>query len=402
MLTTDKKYLIPPLSGGMCMKGGIYSNEKCPVCGGVFKDNGNSLICPNHKNVRATRLFVKFGTILKRFRSYDQGYRFLTGLRFKTDENTLDERDYKKNNPLGFINMSDKFLAAVNPQTAKNMKPHIKHAQNCFQNRNVKELKCGDFEDFLNTLNLSDKTKHNIISTMHVFYKWMLKRQEIIELPEFPEVSFVLGYRRTVDKATQIAIIEEVKRICSNPKVFLGIKWLATYFSIRPAEMIKLKEGEIDTGNGYLYFPHPKEKTFKSVPILPEDVEILKSFPTSFPSMPFFRHDGGIKGTKKDQPFGIKYFYKWWIRACENLDIKDVDLYGGTRHSTVRALRKYRSPEEIKEAAMSKTNKAFDRYLGQANDSDILSIYKQSAEVIPISKLDTALIPDFKVLKIDK
>ena len=45
--------------------------------------------------------------------------------------------------------------------------------------------------------------------------------------------------------------------------------------------MIKLKEGEIDTGNGYFYFPHPKEKTFKSVPILPEDIEILKSFTPS-------------------------------------------------------------------------------------------------------------------------
>ncbi|KQC11382.1 MAG: hypothetical protein APR62_09995 [Smithella sp. SDB] len=65
-----------------------------------------------------------------------------------------------------------------------------------------------------------------------------------------------------------------------------------------------------------------------------------------------------------------------------------VDLYGGTRHSTVRALRKYRSPEEIKEAAMSKTNKAFDRYLGQANDSDILSIYRQGAKVIPMPKID--------------
>lgn len=378
------------------MKGGIYSSEKCPVCGSLFKDAGNSLICPNHKNIRATRLFVKFGTILKRFKSYEQAQRFLTGLRFKTDENTLDERDYKRNNPLGFINMSSKFLAVVNPKTAKNMKSHINHAQNYFQHRNVKELKCGDFEDLLNTLNLSDKTKHNIISTMRIFYKWMLRRQEIISIPEFPEVSFVLGYRRTVDKLTQIAIIEEVKRICPNSKVYLGIKWLATYFSIRPAEMIKLKEGEIDTGNGYLYFPHPKEKTFKSVPILPEDVEILKSFPVTFPTMPFFRHTEGIQGCKENQPFGIKYFYKWWVRACENLGIKEVDLYGGTRHSTVRALRKYRSPEEIKEAAMSKTNKAFDRYLGQANDSDILSIYRQGAEVIPIPKIDTPLIPDFE------
>ena len=48
---------------------------------------------------------------------------------------------------------------------------------------------------------------------------------------------------------------------------------------------------------------------------------------------------------------------------------------------------------------MSKTNKAFKRYLGQAQDDDILSIYKRGAEVIPISKIDTALIPDFEESK---
>ena len=114
--------------------------------------------------------------------------------------------------------------------------------------------------------------------------------------------------------------------------------------------------------------------------------------------MPFFRHEEGIKGTVKDQPYGEKYFYKWWVMACANLKIEGIDLYGGTRHSTVRALRQYRSPEEIKEAAMSKTNKAFDRYLGQANDNEILSIYRQSAEVIPI-KIDTVLIPDLEGVK---
>lgn len=364
------------------MKGRISSTEKCTICGHCFEDNGRSLACPHHENIEATKLYVKFGTISKRFNSYERAYRFLTVLRFKADENTLDERDYKKNNPLGFTCISNKFLVTAKPKTARNMKPHIRHAQSYFQNRNVKELKCGDFEDFLNTLKLSDKTKHNIISTMRVFYKWMLRRQEITEMPEFPEVSFVLGYRHTVDKSTQRTIIDEVKRICPNPKVYLGIKWLATYFSARPAEMIKLREGEIDTGNGYLYFPHPKEKRFKSVPILPEDIEIIKSFPLSDPSMPFFRHIKGIKGCDENQPFGIKYFYKWWIRACSNLGINGIDLYGGTRHSTVRALRKYHSPEEIKEAAMSKTNKAFERYLGQANDSDILSVYQRGTELM--------------------
>ena len=74
------------------------------------------------------------------------------------------------------------------------------------------------------------------------------------------------------------------------------------------------------------------------------------------------------------------------MKACANLGIEGVDLYGGTRHSSVRALRKYRSPEEIKRAAMSETNKAFDRYMGKDTDADMRSIYRKSARVIPIGQ----------------
>jgi len=397
ILTATKNMLLcSHFSGGeLCMKGGIYSAEKCPVCGKPLKDIKTCVACPDHPKIRSSRLFVKFGGILKRFRSYDTASRFLNGLRFKTDESTFDERDYKRDNPLGFTNMSEKFLEYAKAKTAKNMRPHINHAQSFFNNRNVKDLKCGDFEDFVKSLNISDKTKSNIIGTIKVFYQWMRKRQDVIDIPDFPKIEYQLGYRRTVDKETQRAIIEEVKRI-APAKVYLGIKWLSTYFSVRPAEMISIKEGEIDLGNARLYFPHPKERRFKSVPILPEDVDLLKTFSLSFPAMPFFRHDGGIQGTKKDQAYGEKFFYKWWKRACENLNVEGVDLYGGTRHSTVRALRKHYSPEQIKEAAMSKTNKAFERYLGQAEDDDILSIYRKGAEVIPIKEIDTGLIPLFE------
>jgi hypothetical protein len=191
-------------------------------------------------------------------------------------------------------------LDTVRPGSRKNIKAHLRHAQSFFLNRNVKDLRYGDFEDFIQTLTLSEKTKHNIMSTIHHFYSWMKRRQEIASLPDFPVISFELGYRRTV---------------------------------------------------------------------------------------------GGLKGVAAGQPFGEKYFYKWWVKACSNLGIEGVDLYGGTRHSSVRALRRYRTPEEIKEAAMSATNKAFERYMGQANDGDILSIYRQSAEVIPLSLPDTAVIP---------
>ena len=54
-----------------------------------------------------------------------------------------------------------------------------------------------------------------------------------------------------------------------------------------------------------------------------------------------------------------------------------MDLYGGTRHSKVTALRKQFSPEQIKAGTMHSTNKAFDRYL-QIQTDDALSIYEAS------------------------
>ena len=48
------------------------------------------------------------------------------------------------------------------------------------------------------------------------------------------------------------------------------------------------------------------------------------------------------------EQFGPKYFKKWWDKACENLGIKGVDLYGGTKHSTATALGELHTPEEIK------------------------------------------------------
>lgn len=373
------------------MKGGIYTEEVCPLCGGPFRDTGRSLTCPVHPNCRATRYRVIFGSTTKRFRSYDEANRFLTGIRFKTDEKTFDARDYKKDNPLSFSNMADKWLSyhceEVRAGTRKNLISHIRHAKNFFGDRNVREIQYGDLEDFVHSIALSDKSKHNILSTIHGLFVWMKKRREISTLPDFPEVAFELGYRRTIPKDIQQQIIEEIGRICPNKKVYLGIKWLSTYISLRPGELIKLTEGNIDTGNGYLYIPATDSKTeYKAIPLIPEDVEILRSIPLTFPANPFFRHIAGIKGIVENAPFGIKYFYKWWVKACANLGIEGVDLYGGTRHSSVRALREFHSPEEIKRAAMSETNKAFDRYMGRDTDDDLRSIYRRSARVITLGQ----------------
>jgi len=111
--------------------------------------------------------------------------------------------------------------------------------------------------------------------------------------------------------------------------------------------------------------------------LLPEDVDLLRSLPRGLPELYFFRHGKGLSGVTAGDPFGDKYLYKWWVKACDNLGIKEVDLYGGTRHSTVRELRKYRTPEEIRFASMHSTNKAFERYF-QIEADDLREIYRDT------------------------
>jgi len=171
--------------------------------------------------------------------------------------------------------------------------------------------------------------------------------------------------------------VDEIKKISFdyNPKIWLGIKWLSTYISIRPGELIKIMERDVDTAAGYLFVHNTKEKKNKVVPLLDEDIEIVKSLPRGFPHTYFFQHNRGNGGIKPGSKFGPRYLYKWWKHACSNLGVEGVDLYGGTRHSTALALREFASPEQIKRATMHSTNKAFERYFRVESD-ELREIYE--------------------------
>lgn len=180
-------------------------------------------------------------------------------------------------------------------------------------------------------------------------------------------------------KDTQREIIEEVYNIVKdyNVRIWIGIKWLSTYFNARPHEIMNIKEGDIDLRSGEILIPHPKERRPKIIYLLKEDIELLKTLPRGMPHLYFFRHKKGIKGVTADKRFGEHLFYAKWKEACKNLGIQGVDLYGGTRHTTVRELRRYRTPEEIKLASMHSTNKAFERYYRVEGD-DIRRIYEDT------------------------
>lgn len=358
------------------MLGGIYSSEKCGVCGKRMLDNGRFAVwCPVHKNQRARSLFVRFGrTIQKRFTDYEQASRFLNGLRFKKDEGSFDARDYQTGNPLGFSTLASKYLEIkqqiVKSGTYSHIKQDLGRACNWFGNLNVKEIQYAEIEDFLLSIQrISEKTRSNIRANLHAFFSWLVKRRVIRldQLPEFPNVPYELRWRKTVGKDIQQSILERVKTLSAkNPRIWLGAKFLSTYISLRPGDLRNILEEDIDLERQMIIIRSHKTSKFtgpKLIPLLEEDVEIIRALTKGFPKMPFFRRERGGGGRHAGTAFGKHLVYDYWKRACDELGITGVDLYGGTRHSSMQALRKHISPESIKRLSMHTTNKALDRYI---------------------------------------
>ena len=380
--------MTPHQQVGLCMRGRIYSDQKCPLCGGTFtySDNRRGLFCAKHSDQQATGRFrVQFGRKnRKRFNTYQEAERFLDGLRWEVDQGTYDPRDYHHNHPLGFETLAKKWLEIkekeVKRKSFNNLKNYMKRAIDAWGQSNIKSIGFGQIEDFLHGQEVSDKTKSNMKSGLHSFFKWVSRREKI-PMPEFPKISFELGWRQTVSKEIQEQIISEVYRISfdTNPKIWLGIKMLSTYISIRPKELISIKEKHIDLSSGYVFIPHPKEKKAKPVPLIDEDIEILNSFPKGLPELYFFRHSASGKGCAAGEKFGERYLYKWWKKSCSNLKIVGVDLYGGTRHSSAMALRELASPEQIKRSMMTSTNRAFERYF-RIESEEVKGIYELAAQ----------------------
>jgi len=377
------------LKGGeYCMNGGIYSDQTCSLCGKRFEDNRrNALVCPEHPEQQATRFRVYFKSVSKRFKNYNEAFRFLTGLRYETDKGSFDRREYQKGLPLSFQNLVGQWLEIKKHEIKKSsytkINGHIEKAIKFWGHKNIKEFKKRDFQLFVNSLEgLSTKTKHNHLSTVHQFFVSLYDNEDIDQIPRFPKLSFTLKRRKTTDKKTQFQILDEVWNITHNKdkKIWFAIKLMHTYINCRPGEIRSIKEKDIDLKQKRILIPDPKEKESKFIYLLDEDVEIIKSFPTALDKeMYFFRHTSGKGGTKVGDKCGEKYFTRPWNKACKKLGVEGITLYAGTRHTSATALRHKRTPEQIKAATGHNTTRSFARYF-MLDEDDLRETYSLTVQ----------------------
>lgn len=227
---------------------------------------------------------------------------------------------------------------------------------------------------------------------------WCLERDVITlaEFPKFPKISYELGYRKITDWKTQETVISKVKKISLhiNPKIWLAIDMLSTYTALRPDDLRRVYENSLDA-NGLLTIHNPtkRKNKFKTIRLLPEHVATWRDCQAKYPALPaafFFRHTKGISGCTENERFGDKYLYKWWAKACDEVGLKGVPLYPGTKHTTATETAKLLGKEKALDAS-GLTNKAFERYCQVENSGayDVVTAIrnaKKMGDVLPFHK----------------
>lgn len=370
------------------MKGSIYTRQKCFLCqnsgkNGILKyiEGRGVLQCPEHPEMIWTGACeVRFGREhSKRFKSVHAAERHLNHIRVQTDKGDFDQREWAKEQPLSFLTLREKFVEfkktqAITSKQIRHIESVLSKAGETWDLLQIKDIREPEIDDFfIKISNRSSKTRSNYKTVLHDFWSWVVRRESRrarIEMPIFPDISYKLGWRTIVSMEDQAKILIELWDISKNenPRIWLGIKLLSLFPKVRPGEMRDVKEGHINITDGWIFYPDPKEgDKGKFIHLAPEDCQLIEGIknmvPPALPDTFFFRHLKSKKGIKAGRRFGPKYFKIWWDKACKNLGIEGVDLYGGTKHSTVTALGQIMTPEQIQRGATGHASDAFKRYM---------------------------------------
>lgn len=390
------------------MQGGIYSEEVCRICGNKLIDNHrNAVACPVHTGQRARRLYVKFGRKhKKRFTSYQLAMKHLNYLRYEKDDRQelFDIADYGMDRPKSFRALTPQYLAEKREKGRKSMRKieyFIEMAATHFGNTNLRDIDDVALDAYLRGVPGGLKTRRNHQIQLHNFWMWALKKRKALtlaEMPSFDPIEYKLGYRKITTWEIQRQVLNKIKEMTysENPRIWLAIDLLATYTELRPDDIRRIREGDYRNGFVTIFDPTKSENknqpwiTIKLIDEHMDEWDRIRSEHSGIPTMPFFRHHKGRCLAKPGDVFGKYYLARIWKRAAEEVGLKGVTLYPGTRHTTVTETARAFGSDDAKKASGHRTNKAFDRYNQAINDGAYQVVSKirskMTGKVVPLRK----------------
>lgn len=368
------------------MKGGVYTKEKCPVCGGRFERTDVGLICPTHQT-KPNRYFVQLydKIIHKRvniytdsqghpFLAYEQADRILTKIRAEKDSGAFDASRYvsHKLKPLRFKNWSDAWLQKKEIEAQKGLKApsyikavrvYVRKFQDFFRDTDIRDIGSKAINDLYLSLDASPKYTKNIMDglekILHDAHDW----GDIGVMPRFPKVDVPETDIKTIPLDTQDAIIRNIPDQMDRTFILFLARLM-----LRPCEPRALYWEDVDFKRHNVHIRRhfslnvirPATKS-KNVKILPLDVELeqaLQSLPRHMTSPFVFWKGNG-------HPFSESWARKLWRKISQEMGI-DIPLYSGTKHSSATELAD-REGVDFTQEFIGHTNRAMTKKYVKAN-----------------------------------
>ena len=334
------------------MVGAVRTKEKCPKCGGKFA--GEPLRCPSCLTV-PRRYFVDFswpGHGQIKLYSDQQGYpldsweranRLLTSIRYEIDQRKFDPKEYcsrgvkslqfqnyieewlkRREQDYAHRHISKSYLTDLKAFTKKYFIPF-------FKNRDIREIREGQIEDFKHWLpeHLSLKTVSNILGVLHkVFSDAYLRRKDIFIMPNFPKVEKKEPETMWITEEEQQLVLAQMKDPVRRAFYLFLMKQ-----GCRPGEARALRWEKLDFKKDQViidasfdreeFRPFTKGRDVRCLPLHPEVRKTLLSLPRNISGWVFT-----YRGDHLTQWMASAY----WRRAAKKAGVK-VCCYEGTRHS---------------------------------------------------------------------
>ena len=387
----------------ICMAGSLHTKQRCPKCGGKFKDTGYDMIC-EQCFTRPTRLFVSFYWKDPKFKrskrlkiysdkqgapldSYARAHRVLEVIRNEVDEHRFDPNNYhrKKYQAMGFEKIATGWLknqiklmekGDLSPSYIKELKRFVnKRFIPYFEKHDVRDLKSGHIKSFYLDLpeNLSAKTRRNIMSALHKMFTDFLDDEFIEIMPKFPKFKVPEPSWNWADKETQDSIIQRIqKRFTDVP----FINFMARH-GVRPGEARALQWRDVNLKEGLAVIRRAfslnqlreftKTKKIRIIPLHPETIKELKKLPIPINKEQFVF-------TKKGKPYSESWARKIWNIAKSELEIEDLKLYEGTRHSLASQAYNRGVPLELIGEMLGHTNPKTTKRYSHVDPSRLISV----------------------------
>lgn len=378
-----------PSQGRLNMKGGVYTREKCPICGGEFERIGDDLVCNVHQT-RPRRVFIQVYSKQMRkvinihsdarrepFRSPEGAFRLLTVIRSEIDsKGDFDASRYvaEKLRPLRFDNWSNAWLSRKqvesekgqkSPSYVKTLRIYVRKYQSFFGEKDIRDIDTKAIDDFYLSLSGAPHYVKNILDGLENMLGDALDWEEIKKMPKFPKVEIPEPDLQTIDLDTQDKVIEAIPDQMDRVFILFTAREM-----VRPSETRALQWPDVDLKHDRVVIrrhfslnelrPTTKAKQIKRLPLDGEVKRFLQSLPRHLTSpFVFFKRDG--------RPFSESWARKLWKRVALTFGV-NIFLYQGTRHSSATEAADRVGVDGVQEFLHHRSRRTTEKYVRQNPD----------------------------------